>query len=125
YQVTVYHTGCALAVTAGFAGATSDKTIVRYNPSVDRVKTHEAYAQMEYTLVDSEQREFSEKGAYLIVDGGALCLLLFALVLTWRCLMDPLKSALTVAELKWSKHLESLRRDVECFFGKLKGRSGS
>ncbi|CAN0369467.1 unnamed protein product, partial [Discosporangium mesarthrocarpum] len=30
YQVTVYHTGCALAVTAGFAGATSDKTIVRY-----------------------------------------------------------------------------------------------
>ncbi|CAM9916631.1 unnamed protein product, partial [Discosporangium mesarthrocarpum] len=47
YQVTVDHTGCVLAVTAGFAGATNDKTIVRYDPSVDRVKTHEAYTQME------------------------------------------------------------------------------
>ncbi|CAM9725630.1 unnamed protein product [Discosporangium mesarthrocarpum] len=35
--------------------------------------------------------------------------------------MCPLKSALTVAELKWSKRLESVRKYVECFFGRLKG----
>ncbi|CAN0398040.1 unnamed protein product, partial [Discosporangium mesarthrocarpum] len=70
YQVTVDHTGRALASTAGFAGATNDKTIVRYDPWVDRVKTHEAYTQMEYMLVGSERREFTEKGAYLMVDGS-------------------------------------------------------
>ncbi|CAN0357187.1 unnamed protein product, partial [Discosporangium mesarthrocarpum] len=31
YQVTMDHTACALALTAGFAGATNDKTIVRYD----------------------------------------------------------------------------------------------
>ncbi|CAN0351921.1 unnamed protein product, partial [Discosporangium mesarthrocarpum] len=70
YQVAVDHTGCALAMTAGFAGATDDKTIVCYDPSVDRVKTHEAYTQMEYTLADSERRELTEKGGYRVVDGG-------------------------------------------------------
>ncbi|CAM9418251.1 unnamed protein product, partial [Discosporangium mesarthrocarpum] len=112
-QVTVDHTRRALAVTAGFAGATNDKTIVRYEPSVDRVKTHEAYTQMEHTLVDSEGIEFTEKGTYLIVG---------FIYHQWRCLMCPLKSARTVTELKWSKRLESVRKDVECFFGRLKGR---
>ncbi|CAN0438652.1 unnamed protein product [Discosporangium mesarthrocarpum] len=85
-------------------------------PSFDRVKTHEAYTQKKNTLVDSEGREFTEKGAYLIVDSGNH---------QWRCLMYPLKSALTVAGFKWSKHLESVRKDMECFFGRLKGWSGS
>ncbi|CAM9797236.1 unnamed protein product [Discosporangium mesarthrocarpum] len=49
YQVTMDHTGLALAVTAGFAGATNDKTIVRYDPSVDRMKTHEAYSTLWWT----------------------------------------------------------------------------
>ncbi|CAM9683540.1 unnamed protein product [Discosporangium mesarthrocarpum] len=53
---------------------------------------------------------------------GALCLLYLPLCLQWRCLMCPLKPALTVAELKWSKRLESVRKYVECFFGRLKGR---
>ncbi|CAN0357815.1 unnamed protein product, partial [Discosporangium mesarthrocarpum] len=53
------------------------------------------------------------KGAYLIVDGGYH---------QWRCLMCPLKSVLTVAELKWSKRLEIVRKNVECFFERLKGR---
>ncbi|CAM9738673.1 unnamed protein product [Discosporangium mesarthrocarpum] len=35
--------------------------------------------------------------------------------------MCPLKPALTVTELKRSKRLESVRKDVECFFGRLKG----
>ncbi|CAM9609651.1 unnamed protein product, partial [Discosporangium mesarthrocarpum] len=108
YSATVDHTRRALALTAGFAGATNEKTIVRYDPSVDRVKIHEEYTQMEDTL-----RESTKKGAYLIVDGGYH---------QWRCLMCPLKSALAVAELTWSKRLESVKKYVECFFGRLKGR---
>lgn len=40
----------------------------------------------------------------------------------WRCLQCPLKVAGNDAELQWSKALESVRKDVECFFGILKGR---
>ncbi|CAM9564421.1 unnamed protein product [Discosporangium mesarthrocarpum] len=36
--------------------------------------------------------------------------------------MCPLKSALTMAELKRRKRLECVRKDVECFFGILKDR---
>ena len=32
------------------------------------------------------------------------------------------KSATTYAELRWSKWIESMRKDVECVFGILKGR---
>ncbi|CAN0001666.1 unnamed protein product [Discosporangium mesarthrocarpum] len=35
YQVTVDHTGHALVVIAGFAGATNDEAIVRYDLLVD------------------------------------------------------------------------------------------
>ncbi|CAM9492525.1 unnamed protein product [Discosporangium mesarthrocarpum] len=120
YQVTVDHTGRALTMTAGYAGATNDKTIVRYDPSVDRVKTHEAYTPKEYTLVNSEGREFTEKG--LIVDGGYHQIYIGMKYMLWRCLMCPLKSALTLSKLKWSKCLESVRKDVECAFRRLKGR---
>ena len=40
----------------------------------------------------------------------------------WPILMPPLKCALTDAETKWSSRLESVRKDVECFFGVVKGR---
>ncbi|CAM9373054.1 unnamed protein product, partial [Discosporangium mesarthrocarpum] len=113
YQVTVDHTGRALAVTAGFVGANNDRTI-RNDPSVDRGKTHEAHTQMEYTLVDLEGREFTEKRAYLIVDGGyhQKC----------PCSLRPSSVAISRTCLKWSKRLESVRKDVECFFGSLNGR---
>lgn len=36
--------------------------------------------------------------------------------------MNPTKTPLTLEEIAWSKRLESVRKDVECFFGILKGR---
>ncbi|CAN0479277.1 unnamed protein product, partial [Discosporangium mesarthrocarpum] len=40
----------------------------------------------------------------------------------WRCLMCPFKASSTQAQLEWSNWLESVRKDVECYFGRLKGR---
>jgi Plant transposon protein len=34
----------------------------------------------------------------------------------------PIKCCTNVNELRWSTRLESVRKDVECFFGRLKGR---
>lgn len=40
----------------------------------------------------------------------------------WRTLIPPLKACGSVSEQAWSKRLESVRKDVECTFGILKGR---
>ena len=40
----------------------------------------------------------------------------------WRILQCPIKSSSSIDEMKWSTRLESVRKDVECFFGRLKIR---
>ena len=52
-------------------------------------------------------------GAYLIVDNGYL---------NWSCTVPPFGVTNNINEIRWSKWLESMRKDVECTFGILKGR---
>jgi hypothetical protein len=52
-------------------------------------------------------------GAYLIVDNGFL---------VWSCTMPPFGVSNKIDEIRWSKWLKSMRKDVECTFGILKGR---
>ena len=52
-------------------------------------------------------------GVYLICDGGYH---------TWRIMQCPLKGMSDVNLRLWSKWIESVRKDVECTFGILKGR---
>ena len=52
-------------------------------------------------------------GLYLICDGGYHL---------WRCLQFPLKDVPDIWARRWSKRLESVRKDVECAFGILKKR---
>jgi hypothetical protein len=53
------------------------------------------------------------RGAWVMVDNGYL---------PWSTTVPPIKDPSTIAELRWSKWLESMRKDVECTFGILKGR---
>jgi len=53
------------------------------------------------------------KGLYLICDGGYHF---------WRELICPWKHSSVEPVYKWSQRLESVRKDVECCFGRLKGR---
>ena len=53
------------------------------------------------------------RGSWLIVDNGYL---------DWSVTVPPMKDPETYPELRWSKWLESMRKDVECVFGILKGR---
>ncbi|CAN0385517.1 unnamed protein product, partial [Laminaria digitata] len=36
--------------------------------------------------------------------------------------MPPIKTHNTIAEHNWSRRVESVRKDIECCFGRLKGR---
>lgn len=53
------------------------------------------------------------RGAYLITDNGYA---------KWRIMQCPIKCSTNEHELRWSTRLESVRKDVECFFGRLKAR---
>jgi hypothetical protein len=53
------------------------------------------------------------KGVYVIVDNGYL---------QWSCAVPPFTVTGDMDEIRWSKWLESMRKDVECTFGILKGR---
>ena len=53
------------------------------------------------------------KGVWLLVDNGYL---------SWSTTVPPFKETSSRAELRFSQWLESLRKDVECTFGILKGR---
>lgn len=74
YEVTVSHTMQVLGVTAGFQGSFNDKTIVRYDAGVQRVKTDPFFTRMEYSVRIGAGNEASSykriTGAYIAVDGG-------------------------------------------------------
>ncbi|CAN0051081.1 unnamed protein product, partial [Discosporangium mesarthrocarpum] len=70
------------------------------------------FKDLEYTLFGADGNAYAHRGAYLIVDGG------YHQLLTREC---PPPVPLHY-QLQWSKHLESVRNDVGCFFGTLKGR---
>ena len=53
------------------------------------------------------------RGGYVIVDNGFL---------RWSITVPPFKVTNVESELRWSKWLESMRKDVECTFGIMKGR---
>ena len=113
YEVTVDHTSKIIAATKGFPGAKNDKTIVRFDGFVSSIHDEELYQDVKYTLCKDTGEEFTEKGCYLLVDGGYH---------KWRCLQCPLKHSAIPKESLWSEWAESVRKDVECTFGSLKGR---
>jgi hypothetical protein len=113
YEVTCDHTGKIIAVTQGHPGARNDKTIVRFDGFVSSLHEGEIYGDIKYKLSNSNGEEIEEQGLYLIVDGGYH---------KWRCLQCPIKHPSDSPEGIWSEWLESVRKDVECLFGILKGR---
>jgi hypothetical protein len=114
YEVTVDHTGRCLHVTQGHPGTRSDKTIVKTDEFLQAMKSHAVlWDDVTFELYKSDGTITVVKGAYLISDNGYA---------KWRMLQAPIKSSSSMEELRWSTRLESVRKDVECFFGRLKIR---
>jgi hypothetical protein len=57
-------------------------------------------------------KELRFSGVYVIVDNGYL---------VWSCTIPPFGVSNNIDKIRWSKWLESMRKDVECTFGILKG----
>ena len=70
YQLTVDHSGRALAVTEGFEGSQNDKTIIRYDAAVKMIRDNPQYKDRTFVLYNSDGTWSTVKGVYLIVDNG-------------------------------------------------------
>jgi hypothetical protein len=57
-------------------------------------------------------KELRFSGVHVIVDNGYL---------DWSCTVPPFNFSNNIGKIRWSKWLESMRKDVECTFGILKG----
>ena len=94
------------------AGARNDKTLAHYDWLMQSIKNG-LYSDKVFTVYDASGAPQQMSGLYLICDGGYH---------QWRCLQFPLKYASSIWARRWSKRLESVRKDVECAFGIVKQR---
>lgn len=112
YQIVVNHKRQIIASTVGYPGRWNDMTIVRFDGFVTDIHSGKYLQDHKFKLQDSEGNEENYTGAWILVDGGYL---------NWSTLICPFKHTQSKKEQRWSRWAESMRKDVECAFGILKG----
>jgi len=120
YNLVVTHERKILCSTFGHPSRWNDKTLVRYDKLAMKLRSGDSDAldNHQFTLLEKNSSnnsiiERQYKGAWLLVDNGYL---------EWSCTIPPMKTTISHDEIRFSEWLESLRKDVECTFGIMKGR---
>lgn len=117
YNTTATHRRKIIHSTKGHPGRWNDQTLQLYDNLAKALSFSDKYDDVVFVLLrrllDGTIVEDDYWGAWLLVDNGYL---------PWSVLVPPSKHSTTYAELRFSKWLESLRKDVECTFGIMKGR---
>ena len=115
FEAVVSHTRRFLSVSRSFWGTVNDKTIARHDPAFKALRTAGTFLNdHEWGTIGDDLTPQRHKGAYFVCDGGYH---------RWTSCMNPFKHQLEGSETAyWSRHLESIRKDVECSFGILKKR---
>jgi hypothetical protein len=117
YNVTVNHRRRILSSTPGHPSRWNDKTLVLFDTFVKGIHDGTILEDVEFELLErganNEVLTVKYRGAWLMVDNGYL---------QWPTTMPPIKNTAKYSEIRWSEWVESLRKDVECTFGILKGR---
>ena len=131
YNLTVNHRRQILHSTTGHPGRWNDKTLVRFDSFMAELRNGAFDTAMSFELRKNppgcsgsgaqEQEEEpvaaptarTIKGAYVIVNNGYL---------NWSTTVPPITHSSNPFEIWFSQWLKSLRKDVECAFGILKGR---
>ena len=118
YNITVNHRRRILCSTQGHPARWNDKTLVLYDDWVRGVYEGKYLSETEFTLFEHDDTsgeivERKYRGVWILVDNGYL---------DWPTTVPPIKRTFDQREIRWSQWLESMRKDVECTFGILKGR---
>jgi DDE superfamily endonuclease len=117
YNLTCNHRRRILFTTQGHPAAWNDKTLVRFDDFVVSIERGDLGKDHVFELLEQGPGDTyitrKYKGVWLIVDNGYL---------SWSCTVPPFKQTNSRGEIRFSQWLESMRKDVECTFGILKGR---
>ena len=117
YNLTVNHRQKILYTTSGHPARWNDKTLVLFDEFVNSLNNGELDSEATFELYEytpaGEIVRRKYRGAWLIVDNGYL---------DWSVTIPPMKTTDSRKEIRFSAWLESMRKDVECTFGILKGR---
>ena len=117
YNVTVSHCRQILGTTTGHPATFNDKTLLMFDKLLTGIHKNELRDDHRFTLLEKDNNneviEVNYIGAWFIVDNGYL---------NWSCTVAPMKHAVSYKFIRLSEWLESMRKDVECTFGILKGR---
>jgi hypothetical protein len=104
-------------MTNGGPGRWNDQSMVRLDTFVSGIHDGTVLDDINFELLsrdkDGKVKTLRFSGAYLIVDN---------VYLNWSCAVPPFEVINDTDEIRWSKWLESMHKDVECTFGILKGR---
>ena len=115
YEVVCTSRKFIQSVSCGHPGTRNDKHIVKTDPAVMELMDNNGWLNSKawwHTHGEHGRKTFF--GVYLICDGGYH---------EWPCLMFPSKHGMPNSpEMRWSKNVESVRKDIEGVFGILKIR---
>ena len=117
YNMTVAHTRQILGSTCGHPATYNDKTLIMFDELVSNVNDGLVPDNFEFMLYEHDKNgevvEVTYKGVWFMVDNGYL---------SWSCTVPSVKDGTSYKVIRFSEWLESMRKDVECTFGILKGR---
>jgi hypothetical protein len=98
-------------------GRWNDQSMVRLDTFVSGIRDGTVLDDADFGLLahdkDGNVTKLCFSGAYLIVDNGYL---------NWSCMVPPFGVTNNIIEIHWWKWLKSMRKDIKCMFGILKGR---
>lgn len=117
YNLVVNHRRRILGTTDGHPARWNDKTIVRFDQIAMGLKNGTILSDFIFELYDynssGEIIKVKYWGPWLLVDNGYYH--------RWSTSIPPFKTTISRKEIQFSEWLESMRKDVECTFGILKG----
>ncbi len=117
FNLTCNHRRKILHTTRGGPARWNDMTMDWFDLFLTSVRAGSILTNNEFELLsyDKEGNVVSVcyNGVYVIVVNGYL---------VWSCTVSPLSVTNKIDKTRWSRWVESMRKDVECTFGILKGR---
>jgi len=117
YNLTCNHRRQVICTTDGHPARWNDKSLQLYDKLATGLHNGKLLPDHAFKLYDYDSDgnivKIKYKGGWLLVDNGYL---------TWSVTVPPISRTTLRKEIRWSAQVESIRKDVECAFGILKGR---
>lgn len=117
YNIVCNHRRRILSSTTGHPARWNDKTLITFDTFVMEVHEGKRLRDLQFQLYDyngnGEVMRRRYRGAWFLTDNGYH---------KWSTTIPPFRASTSRKEIRFSKWLESMRKDVECTFGILKKR---